>query len=66
MSRLCLARRHETVQTPYGPIRVKVATLPGGRETAAPEYEDCAEAARREGVAVGEIHLAALHAYRPS
>ncbi|MBM3958090.1 MAG: DUF111 family protein, partial [Gemmatimonadetes bacterium] len=63
MSRLCLPRRHETVETPYGPVRLKVATLPGGGETVSPEYEDCAEAARREGVSVRTVHVAALRAY---
>jgi len=64
MSRLCLPRRHETVETPYGPIRVKIAMRPSGEETAAPEYEDCAEAARREGVPVRVVYVAALTAHR--
>ncbi|MBM3497696.1 MAG: nickel pincer cofactor biosynthesis protein LarC [Armatimonadetes bacterium] len=60
MSRVCLPRRHETVETPHGPIRVKIAALPSGRETVSPEYEDCLEAARREGVPVRVVHAAAL------
>ena len=60
MSRRCLPRRHETVATPYGPIRVKIATLPSGRETVSPEYEDCLEAARREGVGVRHVYDAAV------
>ncbi len=59
-SRLCLPRRHETVETPYGAVRVKIATLPSGRETVSPEYEDCLAAARREGVPGRVVYAAAL------
>jgi len=62
MSRRCLPRRHETVETPYGPIRVKIASLPSGRETLSPEYEDCLEAARRGGVPVRLVYAAAAAA----
>jgi uncharacterized protein (DUF111 family) len=60
LSRQCLPRRLETVETPYGPIRVKVATTPAGTQTAAPEYEDCLEAAERAGVPLREVYAAAL------
>jgi uncharacterized protein (DUF111 family) len=61
-----LHRRHVTVQTPYGPIRVKVGWLddPERPGTASPEYEDCAAAGRAHGVAVREVIAAALQAYR--
>jgi uncharacterized protein (DUF111 family) len=60
MGRLCLPRRHETVETCYGAIRVKIATTPGGHETVAPEYEDCVEAARRAGVPLRAVYTEAL------
>jgi len=60
MSRQCLPRRNETVDTPYGPIRVKIATTPTGTSTVAPEYDDCLEAARRTGVPLREVYAAAL------
>jgi len=63
LSRLCLPRRHETVETLYGPIRVKIAQTPSGAAIAAPEYEDCLEAAKREGVAVRAVYVAALRAH---
>ncbi|MBM3476569.1 MAG: nickel pincer cofactor biosynthesis protein LarC, partial [Armatimonadetes bacterium] len=63
MSRVCLPRRHETVETPYGPVRLKVAALPSGGETVSPEYEDCVEAARREGVPLRAVYAAARQAY---
>jgi uncharacterized protein (TIGR00299 family) protein len=55
-----LGRRIETVETEYGPVRVKVALL-GEREVGAhPEYEDCAARARERGVAVRAVIAAAL------
>jgi hypothetical protein len=60
MTRQCLLRRHETVDTPYGPIRVKIAMTPAGTVTTAPEYDDCLEAARRAGVPLREVYAAAL------
>ncbi len=61
--RMCLPRRHETVETPYGAIRVKIAERPGGEETASPEYEDCLVAARKGGVSVGSVAAAAQWAF---
>jgi uncharacterized protein (TIGR00299 family) protein len=64
VERDALERTVETVETPYGPVRVKVA-LSGGRELGAhPEYEDCAARARERGVAVREVMAAALAARR--
>ncbi|MGQ9733219.1 MAG: nickel pincer cofactor biosynthesis protein LarC [Candidatus Zipacnadales bacterium] len=63
LSRLCLPRRHETVQTPYGPIRLKIASRPDGAQTVAPEYEDCLEAAQKHDIAVRDIFIAALTAH---
>ncbi len=59
-----LGRAVETVATPYGEVRVKVA-LAGGREVGAhPEYDDCAARAREKGVSVKEVMAAALAARR--
>jgi pyridinium-3,5-bisthiocarboxylic acid mononucleotide nickel chelatase len=55
--RTCLPREIRTVETPYGPIRVKVATY-GDREKAAPEYEDCRRAAEAHGVPLREVYAA--------
>ena len=66
--RLCgrtkLDRRHETVQTPYGPIRVKIGSREGRDLTAAAEFEDCRAAADAHHVAVKEVLAAAIEAYR--
>lgn len=57
-----LGRRWDTVETPYGPVRVKVA-LQGEQEVGAqPEYDDCLARARERGVAVREVMAAALAA----
>jgi pyridinium-3,5-bisthiocarboxylic acid mononucleotide nickel chelatase len=59
--RTCLPREIRSVETPFGPVRVKVATY-GDHEKAAPEYEDCRRAAEAHGVPLREVYLAALRA----
>ena len=49
VSRTKLQRRSETVDTEWGPIRIKVAILPRG-ERGIPEYDDCRRAAAEYGV----------------
>lgn len=58
-----LAREQVSVSTPYGPIRVKVGRRGGERLRAWPEYDDCADAARRAGVSLREVQQAALRAW---
>jgi hypothetical protein len=64
--RLCertvLERSWETVDTLFGPIRVKLGRLEGELLHCTPEHRDCAEAAARHGVSVGAVHRAALGA----
>jgi len=66
--RLCqrrkLRRAHETVETPYGPIRVKVGRLDGRAVTASPEFADCDAAAEAHHVPVREVQAAAAAAWR--
>ena len=66
--RLCrrakLRRRHKTVETPYGPVRVKIGCRGEQQITAAPEFEDCRRAAEAHGVAVREVLAEAETAYR--
>jgi pyridinium-3,5-bisthiocarboxylic acid mononucleotide nickel chelatase len=56
-------RRLETVDTPFGPAVVKVKLLDGRPAGCAPEYESCAELARRHGVPLAEVYTAALLAW---
>ena len=64
MQRSKLARRHETVQTPFGAIRIKLGERSGQVVTAAPEYEDCVAAAKEANVALREVMNAAQLAWR--
>ncbi|MHC4695722.1 MAG: nickel pincer cofactor biosynthesis protein LarC [Planctomycetota bacterium] len=57
-----MLRRHETVATPFGEIRVKIGER-GGVVTAGPEYEDCRAAARQHGVALRDVVAAANQAW---
>jgi len=59
VERLCLPRAMEQVETPWGPVRVKVAHLPDGQRKAAPEYEDCRALALAHGVPLREVYEAA-------
>jgi uncharacterized protein (TIGR00299 family) protein len=65
--RLCqrttLERRFETVETSFGPIRVKVASLAGDDITATPEFEDCRSAAETHHAAVRDVIAAAARAW---
>jgi len=56
----------QQVQTPYGPVTVKVATLEGRRMNFVAEYEDCRRLATALGVPLKEIQNAAAQAYRES
>lgn len=62
--RRCLERSYETVETPWGSVRVKVSQLEGEIVNALPEYEDCRRLAERSGVPLKEIYLEALARYR--
>ena len=59
-----LARRHVTVETPYGAVRIKVAGRDGRDLTASPEFADAAAAAEAHGAPVREVIAAAIDAYR--
>ena len=58
--RASLDREHVTVETAYGPVRVKVGSRAGSRLNAAAEYEDCRAAAAKHGVALKAVQQAAL------
>ncbi len=57
--RTILQRRHETVKTPYGEIRVKIGTLNGKDITRSPEYEDCLTLAKEQNTPLHTIYDAA-------
>jgi uncharacterized protein (DUF111 family) len=64
VERTKLAREHATVQTAFGPVRVKVGRRGGRVVTASPEYEDCRRLAAERGVALREVYAAAMAAWR--
>jgi len=59
-----LARRSDSVQTPWGPVRIKVASEGDQIYTASPEYEDCRALARSSGVPLAEVYEVARAAWR--
>lgn len=63
MYRECLERRVETVRTPFGEIRFKVATRNGEVVNATPEFDDCVRAASTHGASVKDVQGQALAAY---
>ena len=54
-----LGRRMATVDTPWGPVSVKIALAGDQIVRQVPEFEDCAELARKTGVPVRDILAAA-------
>lgn len=64
VARSKLARRVETVETPYGPIRVKIGMRAGRVLTVAPEYDDCSRAAMRCDVALRVVMDEAVNAWK--
>jgi uncharacterized protein (TIGR00299 family) protein len=64
MSRTCLDRAVETVETPYGPVRFKIARRDGQELNAAPEFDDCARIAAARGLSIKEVQAAAIASRR--
>ena len=63
MQRFTLERRWETVETPYGAIRVKIGHWQDKDTTASPEYEDVKAAARAFNVPAKTVYAAAQSAF---
>ena len=62
VQRVVLPREVVSVETPYGPVRVKIAVAPDGTRNVAPEYEDCRQVAAERGVALKVVYQAAVAA----
>lgn len=63
VARYILPRRFTTVKVSGGVVRIKVASLDGGRTKAAPEYQDCKRIAKRTGRPVKSVLEEAAFAY---
>lgn len=59
--RTILPREIQKVDTAYGTVRIKVAWMGKKLVNVQPEYEDCAQLAKKHQVAWREIHRQALH-----
>jgi pyridinium-3,5-bisthiocarboxylic acid mononucleotide nickel chelatase len=62
-SRSTLARRHVSVSTRWGEIRMKLANLNGTISNYAPEYEDCRRIAEHERVPLKTVMQEAIKIY---
>ena len=61
--RKVLEREVLSVETPYGPVKIKVAKREGKVLNVAPEYEDCQRLATEKGVPLKQVIIAAQAAY---
>src|SRR5690606_15496778 len=60
-----LDRRPHTVETPWGPVEGKLASLPEGGLSFSPEFEACKRIALERGLALRDVHETALKAFQP-
>ncbi len=61
--RQVLPRQHLTVHTPWGEVRMKVASLNGTVANCAPEYEDCRRLAAEHRIPLKTVMQEAVRAY---
>lgn len=57
-ARTVLPRHYESIETPWGPVRIKVAHLPEGELRAKPEYEDCRAIAAAHHLPLPQVYAA--------
>ncbi|HEY2116586.1 MAG TPA: nickel pincer cofactor biosynthesis protein LarC [Candidatus Angelobacter sp.] len=62
-SRAALTRRHVSVSTRWGDIRMKLANLNGSISNYAPEYEDCRQIAKEKKVPLKTVMQEAIKVY---
>ncbi|MBU8902836.1 MAG: nickel pincer cofactor biosynthesis protein LarC [Victivallales bacterium] len=58
--RHCMEQRFEEKETPYGKVRIKIASYKGKDLTSSPEFEDCAALAEKHNIPLKEIMQKAL------
>jgi uncharacterized protein (DUF111 family) len=61
--RQTLARRWETVDTTWGPVRIKIANMNGSVSNYAPEFEDCRTLAEAQHVPLRTVMQEAIQQY---
>jgi pyridinium-3,5-bisthiocarboxylic acid mononucleotide nickel chelatase len=62
-SRQCLARRWEIVRTPWGDVRIKIASMNGSVMNFSPEYEDCRKIASEHRLPLKAVMQEATRLY---
>ncbi len=62
-TRAALARRHVSVNTRWGEVRMKLANLNGSISNYAPEYEDCRRIAQEQNVPLKAVMQEAIKVY---
>jgi uncharacterized protein (TIGR00299 family) protein len=62
-SRAALTRRHVSVSTKWGDVRMKLANLNGSISNYAPEYEDCRQIAKEQKVPLKTVMQEAIKVY---
>jgi uncharacterized protein (TIGR00299 family) protein len=65
-SRAALTRRHVSVTTKWGDVRMKLANLNGSISNYAPEYEDCRQIAKEKKVPLKTVMQEAIKVYLES
>jgi uncharacterized protein (DUF111 family) len=60
MKRTILERSFQSVDTPFGAVRIKIGQRNGTIVTASPEIEDCRKCAAEDGVPVKNVYDSAL------
>jgi uncharacterized protein (TIGR00299 family) protein len=62
-NRAALTRRHVSVNTKWGEVRMKLANLNGSISNYAPEYEDCRQIAKEQKVPLKTVMQEAIKVY---
>ena len=64
VSRQCLERRFEQVETSFGKVKIKVGSRNGQDITSSPEIDDCIRLSAQARVSVKEVYLLAVKAQK--
>ncbi len=54
--KMVLSRSFQQIDTPWGPVSIKIAQLPNNKFKYKAEYEDCKKIARQEGISIKEVY----------
>ena len=60
VTRHCMQFRFEEKETPYGKVKIKIASYKGKDLTRSPEFNDCAALAEKHNVPLKEVMQKAL------